>query len=517
MGSLKTDIIINVNTNETRIAILEEGRLVELLVERPEKERTVGNIYKGVVTDVLPGMQAAFVDIGLERTAFLPASDVADTFGEYSALLDLATEEEEEEKPTTRERKPTSIDQLLKEEQQILVQITKEAIGTKGPRLTTQISLPGRFLVLVPSQERIGVSRKIESRTERRRLRKLAAQVKPDGMGLIVRTVAEGKGEKEFQSDIKTLLKLWKKIDAQAAKVKAPALIHKDMGITSSIIRDLFTPDVNQLVIDSKKEYKRILSYLNLVSPELKDRVKLYRESIPIFDAYGIEKEIDKALNRRIWLKGGGYIVIDHTEALVTIDVNTGKYVGKEDLRETVLKTNLEAAREIARQLRLRDIGGLIVIDFIDMESPEHQALVVNELRAALRRDRAKSSISPISEFGLVEMTRQRIRPSLFYTFSEPCPMCQGSGRVLSPETVTTKIERWLKRARAGSNERDLKLMVHPSVAQYLLENDQAKLKRLAKEYKVKIELVKDDRVDVEEFRFLSLKRDVDITDEFKA
>lgn len=515
MGSLKTEIIINVATNETRIAILEEGRLVELLVERPEKERTVGDIHKGMVTDVLPGMQAAFVDVGVGKSAFLHASDVVNTTGEYSALLDVASDEEE--KTPSEEKRPVSIEQLLQQGQEVLVQITKEPIGTKGPRVTTQISLPGRFLVLVPKQDRIGVSRKIENRAERKRLRKLASQIKPEGAGLIVRTVAEGEGEKEFRSDIKNLVRLWKNIEKKAAKAKAPALIHEDMGITSSIIRDLFAPDVGSLIIDSKREYKKIIPYLSSVSPGLKERVKLYQESTPIFDAYGIEKEIDKALDRKVWLKGGGYIVIDHTEALVTVDINTGKYVGKEDLQKTILKTNLEAAREIARQLRLRDIGGLIVIDFIDMDDPASKTMVFNELRAALKRDRAKSSVSSISDFGLVEMTRQRVRPSLFHTFSEPCPVCEGSGRVLSPETVATKIERWLKRARAGSDEKELKLIVHPSVAEHLLENEEVKLRQLKKEYKMKIELVEDENMDMQEYRFFSAKQNMDITDEFKA
>ncbi len=502
---MRTEIVLNAAIHETRIAILEDGRLVELLVERPEQERMVGNIYKGVVQNVLPGMQAAFVDIGTGKNAFLHASDVWDL-----DFLDL--EEERHGRP-----RQTPIQQRLRRGQEILVQVTKEAIGDKGPRVTTAISLPGRFVVLAPAQEDLlGVSRKITDVAERRRLRKLAASLKPEHCGLIVRTVAKGKGERELKSEIRRLSKLWENILKASHKVKAPALLHREMGITSSLVRDLFSEEVDRVVVDSKKEYKRILSYLKEVSPHLRERVELYEGELPIFDAFHIEEQVEEALQRRVELKTGGFLVIDHTEALVAIDVNTGKYVGRYNQEDTVLKINLEAAREIARQLRLRDIGGIIVIDFIDMASPKNRRRVEEELAEALKRDRARTNILPINQFGLLEMTRQRVRPSLLYTFSEPCPVCGGIGRVQGRDTTVTKIERCLKRTRVYSGERRFVLKVHPSVAEYLREDRERRLKLLQKSAKVKLELEEDESFSIEEFRILSKKTGEDLTERYR-
>lgn len=510
------EIIINVGTYENRIAILEDKKLVELFIERPEHERMVSDIYKGIVNSVLPGMQAAFVDIGLERSAFLHVSDVADSTYEYADLIENA-ESKDELSSTTKDDGIVPIEDLLQKGQEILVQVTKEPMGTKGPRVTSQLSLPGRFLVLMPKEQHVGVSLKISDWVEKRRLRQIAKEIQPDNMGLIVRTEADSKETKELNADLKQLIKLWKKIEKRARKTGPPALIHKDMSLTGSFVRDLFTEDVDTLIVDSKKIYKEIQSYLKSVSPILRSRVIQYREYTPIFDAYKIEQEIEKTLHRKIWLKGGGYIVIDHTEALVAIDVNTGKYVGKSDQQETLLKTNLRAVKEIARQLRLRDIGGLIVIDFIDMEDQSYRDMLIGELRAALKKDRAKSSISPISEFGLVEMTRQRVRPSLLYTFSEPCPICGGFGRVLSKETVIAKIERWFARARLYSKERQVRLIVHPNIGAYLLENNEDRLKHLGRLYKIKIELQKDPLLPLHGFKVYSSKGNSELSDKFKT
>ncbi|MFQ6094005.1 MAG: ribonuclease E/G [bacterium] len=506
------EIVINVGTYENRIAVLEDEKLVELFIERPERERMVGDIYKGIVNTVLPGMQAAFVDIGLERSAFLHVSDVADPTYEYADMLE-GSEEREELVSSSKENGCVPIEDMLQKEQEILVQITKEPMGAKGSRVTSQISLPGRYLVLMPNESHVGVSLKITDWVEKRRLRQIAKEIQPKGMGLIVRTEAEGKDARELKSDLKQLVKLWKRIEKRAQKTGAPALIHKDMSLTGSFVRDLFTDDVDALTIDSKKVYKEILAYLKSVSPELRSRVVLYKESTPIFDKYNLEKKIEKTLHRKIWLKGGGYIVIDHTEALVTIDVNTGKYVGKRDQQETLLKTNLRAVKEITRQLRLRDIGGLIVIDFIDMEDQGYKDMLIAELRAALKKDRAKSSISPISEFGLVEMTRQRVRPSLLYTFSEPCPVCWGFGRVLSKETVMAKIERWFERARAHSKEKHVRLVVHPRIGEYLLEEGESRLKNLSRQYKMKIEVVQDPLLPLHEYKVYSAKENLELKD----
>jgi len=517
-STLRTEIIINVATHETRIAILEDGQLVEILVERPDMYRTVGHIYKGIVTSVLPGMQAAFVDIGLEKSAFLHVSDVVEAGEEYDAMFDGETDDNGEQQSRTKRQRFVPIQDMLRKGQDILVQVTKDPIGTKGPRVTSEISLAGRFSVLVPGTDTIGVSRKITDWGERRRLRDLVRSLKPDGCGIIIRTVAKGKGEAEFRKELRALKKLWDKIANRGRSTKAPALIHEEMGMTSSLIRDLFTPEVDRLVTDSKRTHRDILSYLRSVSTDLCSRLELYTEKVPIFDAFEIEKEIEKALDRKAWLKKGGFIVIDHTEALVTVDVNTGRYVGKRNQEETVLNINLEAAREIARQLRLRDIGGIIVIDFIDMKSAKNRSKLLEEFQNAIRRDRSKTTVAPVSEFGLVEMTRQRVRPSLMYTFSEPCPLCKGAGRVQGRDTTVTKIERWLKRMRAAaSKERKLTLYVHPVVAEYLQADKATRLNVLQKSVRTRLELHSDPDLPMEEYRFFSLKRNLDITQEFKT
>jgi len=511
---VQKDIIINVSEYETRLAILEDLKLVELLVERPEKERMVGDIYHGVVRSVLPGMQAAFIDVGLDKSAFLHFTDI----GDFRSQLDLLYEAElleEEEGIEKLEKPPQSIQEVLKKDQEIFVQVTKEPIGTKGPRVTTQLSLPGRYVVLVPGEDHVGVSRKISNWAEKRRLKRLAYELLPDGFGCIVRTVAEGKYKKELKSDTKNLVKLWKKIKRQAEKKEVPALLHKDIGMVSSIMRDILTPEVNSVIVDSKKEYKKILSYLKSIARSLRFKVKLYEGKVPVFDAYNIEPEIEKMLERKVWIKKGAYFVIDQTEAMVTIDVNTGRFVGKSTQESTVLKTNLEAAKEIARQIRLRDIGGLIIIDFIDMESAENRKKVFEEFRFAFKNDRSKNSILPISDFGLVEMTRERIRPSILHTLSEPCPCCQGIGRVITKETVAMKIERWFKRAKVGSKNKRYKLFVNPELCEILINGKVNRIQKLHKELKLDIELIKDEKSPPERFQVFSVEEKKDVTDLF--
>ena len=515
---MTTEIIINVASHESRIAIIEDGRVMEILVERPESERMVGDIYRGVVTGILPGIQAAFVEIGLEKNAFLHVSDIARNGLEELFDIDEDDEEGSGRPPKSFSRVP--IQDMLRKGQEVMVQITKEPIGQKGPRVTSEVSLPGRFVVLVPNQENIGISRKISDWPEKRRLKNIAKAIKPEGYGLIIRTVGKGKGEDEFKADINMLVKSWQKIKKKAQSKPAPVLVHQEMGMTSSLIRDLFTDDVDKLIIDSKQEYRNILSYLRSVSPGLRSRVELYQDRIPIFDQFNIEKEIEQALSRRVWLKKGGSIVIDHTEALVTIDVNSGKYVGRpgsKDQEAHISKVNLEAVHELARQLRLRDIGGIIVIDFIDMVSASNRKRVLDELKGALKKDRSKTNVLDMSDFGLVEMTRQRVRPSLLHTFSEPCPICNGIGRIEGRDTTVTRIERWLKRCKAGSKERKIILYVHPSVAEYLLENREMRLKLVKKAVGMRVEVISDADLPTDGVRYFSAQRNVDITDEFKA
>ena len=513
---MKTEIIINVASHQSRIAILEDGRLVEILVEFAENERMVGDLYRGKIAAVLPGMQAAFVDIGQEKSAFLHASDMP---GSPGSLVDLDDEtlEEVDTRTRVRGRPVVAIEELIRKGDEVTVQVKKEPIGTKGPRVTAVPSLAGRFMVFVPGGDRVGVSRKITNWAEKRRLKDLGREIKPDGFGIIVRTEASGKGERELRRDLKQLVTTWDRIQKKARRTAAPELIHKEMGMTSSLIRDLFTDDVTRLVVDSKQEYRKIQSYLKSTSPHLRERVEYHRDRTPIFDAFGVEDEMEKCYERKAWIKGGGYLVFDHAEALVAIDVNSGRYVGKSNQEETILKINLEAAREVARQLRLRDIGGIIVIDFIDMAPMANRKKVEEEFRQAIKRDRSRPRMSDISEFGLMEMTRQRVRPSLLFTFNEPCPACKGTGNVSSSETTLARIERWLNRSRAASIERRLTVKVHPQVGEFMLENRKERLKRVRRSTRVWLNVESDPGLPVDAYRIYSRKRQTDITDRFKT
>ncbi|MBI4364733.1 MAG: Rne/Rng family ribonuclease [Candidatus Latescibacteria bacterium] len=519
---MRREIVINAGQKETRIAILEEKELVEVMVERPESQRRVGDIYKGRVNAVLPGMQAAFVDLGLEKTAFLHASDLQPS---ESELDDLFEEEDSAEEPKPdgggrgrwrRDEPAPKIEEALKKGQEILVQITKEPIGTKGPRVTTQVSLPGRYLVLMPGHDHIGVSRKIEDRQERARLKGLIREIRPKGSGLIVRTVGSERGKKEFQSDIKYLEQLWTKIEKQSQRVRAPAILHREMELTTGLIRDIFTEDVSQLVIDSKEQYREILSYLKNYVPELSSRIKLYRGAEPIFDHFGIEPALEKAMERKVWLKRGGYITIDQTEALVAIDVNTGRFTGKRNQEETILKTNLEAAEEIARQLRLRDLGGIIVLDFIDMEVEANKKAVLDTLRNRLKRDRSRTKTFAVSDLGLIEMTRQRQRPSLTTYFNEDCPECGGTGRVLSLSSAALRIERMLRRVGLRTRERQLLLRVHPDLAVYLVEQNADLLESLEREHRFRVEIRDDPSLRRDEMRLFRGRTFEEITKQFE-
>lgn len=509
---MKKEIFINATTGETRVAFLEDGQLVELYLERPENERMVGDIYKGKVENVLPGMMAAFVNIGLDQNAFLHFSDVGE-----SADRDLYDDTDDAEgengssSPHTRKNPYNN----LKPGQDIVVQVTKEPISTKGARVTTEVAIPGRFLVLVPNNSRIGVSRKIDDVREKRRLKKIAREIRQDNHGMIIRTVASGKDDATLKRDLGTLMTIWNKIKRGVAKQKAPCLLYKDLSMASSIIRDLFTNDVDQVVVDSKKLFKRISGYLKEASPQLVPRVMFYNQKEPIFDYYGIEPDIEKSFHRKVWLKGGGYIVIDHTEALVSIDVNSGKYIGKHDHEKNSLRVNVEAAREIARQLRLRDIGGLIMIDFIDMEQESNRKRIYDELRKELKRDRAKSVVQEISAFGIIEMTRQRVRPSLLFTMSETCPYCEGTGRIASKDTVVSRIERWMKRYKMKSRERRLVLKVHPEVASFLSNGMGKKLFWMMMKYWIKIDVQSDLGYRRDEFHVFSKKTNEDLTNKF--
>jgi len=505
---MERDIIINFSPFETRLAILEDDKLVELWVERPEKERMVGDIYKGVVKAVFPGMQAAFIDIGTEKNAFLHLSDIT-----HPSKLDIL---EEYPKRKRKNKVELKIEKLLKKDEEILVQVIKEPMGTKGARVTTSLSLAGRYVVLAPRENHIAVSRKITEVEQKKRLKRIVSELKPEGSGLIVRTVASGKDKRDFRSDIKALTKLWKRIEKKAEKKKAPQLLHQDIGMVFSVMRDLLSPQVREVMMDSKKEFKRIRSYLRTIAPAMRSKIKLYSKEIPLFDFYNIESQIDKMLERKVWIRKGAYIIIDQTEAMVTVDVNTGRYVGKSDQSSTILQANLEAAKEIARQIRLRDIGGLIVIDFIDMESKEDRRKIYDEFRNALKADRSKFSLLPISDFGLVEMTRERVRPSLIYTFSNHCPTCGGSGRILSLETMAVKIERWFKRAKALSAQEKYRLVAAPELTKVLTEGRKSRIKNLERDLRFRIEVEGKDQIPLDSFKVFT-DEDLEVTDKFKS
>ena len=446
------EILISIDEMENRIAILEDGKLMEILIGREEHQ--IGSIYKGRVANVLPGMQAAFVNVGLERNAFL--------------CLDDATAKLEREVEIEDPRK-LSIKDILKVGQETMVQMVKESIGTKGARVTTHITLPGRFLVFIPVANYVGVSRKIESDEERYRLKKIIEKVKPKENGVIVRTAAEGKDQEDLERDMKMLVKMWEKIKKEGAHKQAPAMVHSELTLVYKIIRDVFTSEVDRLVIDSAMEYEKILELMEIIAPHLKNRVHLYNEKNPLFQAYGIDAEIEKAMRRKVWLESGGYLIIDKSEALTTIDVNTGKYIGRNSLSDTILRTNLEAVDEISRQLRLRDIGGILILDFIDMERHDDRNKVMKALSEALKKDRTKTHIVGLTELGLVQLTRKRVNKDLDELLRVQCPYCGGKGRVLSDETICIKARREITNVGKDPRIEALLVNVHPKIGMNLL------------------------------------------------
>ena len=434
------EIVVDINPYQTRTVLLEDGAPSEIYIEQRGKERLVGNIYKGRVQNVLPGMQAAFVDVGLERNAFLYAGDIKLDDGEFQ-FGDSCTEV-----PT----EIPNIKEIVKPGQEIMVQVIKEPVGNKGVRVTTHITLPGRTLVLMPMVNYIGVSRRIEDEKERTRLKETIAKVKPDNMGVIVRTAALDKSVEEFESDMAFLTRMWERIQNKCQMLTAPRLIHAEEPLVFRTIRDLFTPDIGRLTINDREFYEKVQVVAGILSPTLKDRVVLQDTLPDRFDELNLDAVIDKALSRKVWMKNGAYIIIDQTEALTTIDVNTGKYVGNTDnLQETITATNCEAAKEIARQLRLRDISGIIIIDFIDMDEIADKERVLETLRAELRKDRTKSNVLGITQLGLIEMTRKKSRKCISNTLETSCPYCGGTGRVMTAETVLLKVRKKLMRSFA--------------------------------------------------------------------
>jgi ribonuclease G len=498
-------IVINSAPYETRVATLESGVLVDFLLERGDDRNIIGNIYKGKVIRVLPGMQAAFVDIGMEKAGFLYAGDFV------TPRLGFETDESEEEDLVEdidihaarfpQEQYIPPIEGMIRESQHLIVQVAKEPLGTKGARITSHITLPGRYLVLLTWSAHIGISRRIEDPGERERLLEIGERICLDGMGAIVRTAAEGMSEAELKADMDYLVRHWDTIRKKCEAASAPTLIHRELSLSLRAVRDMFTADMDRIVVDSEEEFVRIRDFTSQFFPRLLDQIELYHGSQPIFEHYGVEIELARALDKKVWLKSGGYIVIEQTEALTVIDVNTGKYVGRSSLEETTVKINLEAVKEIVYQLRLRNIGGIITIDFIDMKTEENRDKVYQALVDALRADRSKTTICKISELGLVEMTRKRIRESLSRFLSEPCPYCSGEGIIKSKKTICYEIFREFERQALLLAGKQVSLYVHPAVAEEMFGEHRRFIEMLENRFGMKVNISASEKFHVEQYQ----------------
>jgi ribonuclease G len=510
-------MLVETDPHQTRIAVLEEDRPVEILVERHRHHGLVGNVYKGRVNRVLPGMQAAFVDIGLGRDAFLYVSDVAENVALLEENEGGVGEDNGQNGHNGHNGDPegmaqavgaapqTSIDELLRVGQELLVQVIKDPLPSKGARVSTHITLPGRYLVLLPTVRHLGVSRKIEDESERTRLRGVLEQLEPGPGGLIVRTAGEGRGAEEFEPDRRYLVRLWQRLLERAEKSGAPTLLHQELDLALRAVRDLFSPAFTVLWVDGEDTYERIVEFLDQVQPQLANRVRLFRQDASLFERFGIEREIEAALEPKVWLKSGGYLVINPTEALVAIDVNTGRFVGQSNLEDTVLRTNLEAVAEVVRQIRLRDLGGIIVIDLIDMVEKENRERVFAALEAELRKDRAKNKVLNISDFGLVELTRKRSRTNLERLLTQPCPHCAGKGRIASTSTTCLNLRREILKLRDRPQLREVLLRVHPTVARALQGEERAIFEELERALGVHVLLRADSELHPEHFDVLEV------------
>ncbi|MBE2279236.1 MAG: Rne/Rng family ribonuclease [Ignavibacteriaceae bacterium] len=507
------EIIINSSSAQTRVAITEDGRLVDFFVDYPENRKTVGDIYLGRVARVIPGIKAAFIDIGMKHDAFLHFSDIGDKTKEIQELLD----EDDENGDTVSEYSNDELDiplepklingvPVLQKGERILIQITKEPVVNKGVRVTSAISIAGRFCVLLPFDNKVGVSKKITDFRERKRLRYIARQIIPKNCGLIIRTVARSQSEEAVKDDLRNLMKIWTKIKENSRSMEPPALVYQDVSTTSSVIRDLFTNDISKVYVDSKKVHKEIRDYISITQPELSDKIELYKQGERIFDIFNVEEQIKELFSRRVPLKSGGHIVIEHTEAMVVIDVNSGKYAASKDQEMNSLKTDLEAAREIVRQLRLRDIGGLIVVDFIDLEDDRNRRKVFDELKKEFRKDRAKVSMIPMSDFGLIEITRQRVRQNILQVVTENCPYCLGTGVLTKKSHTIHDIEEWLSKHKNTGLERSLILRCNPLISMKMREGFLSPLVKLQMKHLRRIKVEENPSFPTDKFLFISAR-----------
>lgn len=534
---MNKEIIINSSTSQNRVAITEDGNLVDFFVDHPEKQRMVGDVFLGRVARVLPGIRAAFIDIGMKHDAFLHFSDIGERTEALQGIFDDDddSDDEQPQQPAQTELKndevPTSTLEIVKpvveketeqkekvtprlhKGEEILIQIIKEPVKDKGVRVTSSISIPGRFCVLLPMDNKIGVSKKISDFRERKRLRRIARGILPKDCGLIIRTAAKDQSEESLSGDLKYLVKTWQDIQNSAKKEDPPTLVYKDLSTTISVIRDLFTPDVSKVFVDSKKLWKEIRNYLQFIQPALLDRIELYKDDAPIFETFRIDEQIKGLMGHKVPMPSGGHIVVDHTEAMVVIDVNSGRYAAKKEQELNSLKTDLEAAREIARQLRLRDIGGLIVVDFIDLEEEKNRKKIYDELKKEFKKDRAKTALLPMTEFGLVQITRERVRENIIQSMTESCPYCQGTGLLTKKSNLIHEIERWMKRYQHQGKQKSLTLKVHPSLGEKLNSGFFSTIRKIQLKYFIRVKLQEDERVSPQKFHFILTKTGEDITD----
>jgi ribonuclease G len=526
---MQKEIIINSSSTQNRVAITEDGNLVDFFIDHQEKKRMVGNIYLGRVARVLPGIRAAFINIGLKHDAFLHFSDIGETLKDLQDLLDddeaddideSALDDDDENasdsnsQDNRRDNRERAVPKLHKG-QDILVQIIKEPVKDKGVRVTSSISIPGRFCVLLPFDNKIGISKKIVDFRERRRLRKLARGILPQNCGLIIRTAAKDQSEESLVADLKYLISTWSEIQENVKHKTPPSVVYNDLGTTISVIRDLFTPDISRVFVDNKKLFKEIEAYVKIIQPALLEKIEYYKYNDSIFEAFKIEEQIKSLMGRRVQMPSGGHIVIEHTEAMTVIDVNSGRYAAKKQQELNSLKTDLEASRELVRQLRLRDIGGLIVVDFIDLEDDKNRKKVYDELKKEFRKDRAKIALLPMTDFGIMQITRQRIRQNIVQSMHEDCPYCHGSGLLTKKSNIVHEIEEWLKRFKLTGKERSLVIKVHPSLKSSLKEGKISTLTKLKLRYFIRLKLDYDERISPQTFQFYSGKSGEEITADF--
>jgi len=520
---MNKEMIASSNGHETMVAILEDDQVAEVFVERERQRGVVGNVYKGRVSKVLPGMQSSFIDLGLERDGFLYVADVVDTMEEFDKLESgdedtghanggsTGSPSPRDGRDRDRDKPQAKIEELLKEGQEILVQVVKEPLGTKGARLTSHVTMAGRFLVFMPTVDHVGVSRKIESREERARLRGIVREFRDSrGFtgGVIIRTAASGRPKEDIVKDLEAFHTIWTEIRQKTESQRAPAVVYREQSLVSKLLRDLLTEEFQAIRIDNAQEYQRVLELVEQIMPNLASKVKLYTKAFPIFDEYGVQAEIDKALKSKVWLKSGGSIVINQTEALVAIDVNTGRYVGKKSagrLEDTIVKTNLEAVKEIVRQIRLRDLGGIIVLDLIDMEEKKNRQKVLQAVEQELKKDRSPSKALQVSDFGLIIITRKRVKQSLERVLTEPCPYCSGSGVIKSSSTICYEILSEVRKIGPDLNGHRLLLRVNPDIARALKEEENAVVRDLRQQLGKDVTIKPDMQLHHEQFDVMAV------------